>query len=104
MDIRVSEFPFMAALPKREKCKIRSYIDLWREMDRLTKEKGALLPAPLCWRILHVSRQRLMQFIQEGRLEAYNIEGYWFIPDRAFTEFVMTARKTGRPFNTQGAI
>jgi len=91
------DFPFVSELPKREKTKFRKIWDTFQALRALTAEKGTLVPSSLAAKILGVSRQRVDQLIQEGRLECHSVDGHNFISEASFVEFAKQERKTGRP-------
>jgi hypothetical protein len=93
-----NEFPFVESLPKREKSRVLKTLDLLVEFSDLQKKHGTLLPAPLAWGVLGVSRQRLYELLAEGRLKGIQHHGQWYIPEAEFVEFCKLERKSGRPF------
>ena len=92
-----NEFPFVEALPKRQKGRVAKMLDQVKEFGALQKEHGALYPSQLVRGILGFSHQRMSQLIEAGILKAVKHHGHWFIPEAAFVEFVNTERKAGRP-------
>lgn len=91
------EFPWVNELPKREKSRVSKAVDLVKEFAALQKEHGALLPAAMVAAALNVSRERVSQFIGEGRLKAVQFRGVNYIGEDALREFVKLERKVGRP-------
>jgi hypothetical protein len=92
-----NEFPFVEALPKREKGRVAKAIDQVREFCALQEKHGSLLPALFIVGVLGISRQRVYQLIEGGQLKAVQHHGQWYIPESVFLEFVNTERKNGRP-------
>ena len=93
-----NEFPFVEALPKREKGKVARMLDQVREFSELQKKHGSLVPAGLAYGVLGISSQRFYQLIDAGTLKAIQHHGQWFVPEDVFVEFCKTERKSGRPF------
>ena len=93
----VNEFPFVEALPKREKGRVAKILETIREFSALQKEHGTLIPAPLAWGVLGVSRSRLYELVELKRLPGIQHHGQWYIPEEALLEFCKSERKAGRP-------
>jgi len=98
-DIAVSEFPFVAELPKREKSKLLTKWDQFNELRAVMKEKGNLIPQILIANLLDVSRCRVGQIVDDGRLESVDVFGTRYVTENSFVEFCKLERKTGRPVN-----
>jgi hypothetical protein len=92
-----AEFPFVENLPKREKSKLRK---VWEELETLRQvsaEKGQLLPMAFAAKLAGVSRQRIYDLCEAGRLESVQINGHPFVTENSLVEWVKTERKAGRP-------
>ena len=100
-EVTVNEFPFVKELPKSERISVRDALGLIKQYVQLTKEHGTLIPLFMVPRILNVSRQRVHQFVQEGRLASHNFDGFVFVPEDALLEFAKTVRKTGRHISSE---
>lgn len=96
----VSEFPFVGELPKREKSKVGKLWDRLQEASRVVEERGMFVPQSIVAKLLGVSRQRVHQIVQDGRLETVDVCGERFILEDSLVEFCKLERKAGRPFNT----
>lgn len=94
-----NDFPFVDELPKREKKKVLNVWDQLAEMRKVIDEKGVLIPPVMVAKLLGLTRQRIYQFMQEGRFETVEFNGQMFITENSIVEFAKTERKTGRPFN-----
>jgi len=92
------EFPWVAELPKRERSRIGKAWDNWREVSGLMKEKGNLLPVMVAACLLDVSKQRVHQLIEAGKLEAVRVAGHPLITESSLEALCITERKSGRPF------
>lgn len=77
----ITEFPFVEALPKREKGKLAKLWDRFAELRQLTEEKGMLIPQHFAAELLGVSRQRVHTLVNEGRLEAVEVGGSRFVTE-----------------------
>lgn len=91
------EFAWMRDLPKREKSKVAKAVDLVKEFTELQRQHGALVPASMVASVLNLSRERVRQFIDDGRLPAVNFRGSWYVGEDDLKEFAKQERKTGRP-------
>jgi hypothetical protein len=97
MDSVIDEFPFAAALPKREKGKLAKLLDLVAGMNALVETEGALLPVMLTAKVLGVSRQRVDELCETGKLRRFDVDGHPFVTENSCVEFCKTERKAGRP-------
>lgn len=91
------EMPFMATLPKREK---RAVMDAWGELAEfceMIKQDGAAIPVTFAARVLNVSRQRVYELINEGRIRTVELGGHVFVVADSLVEWGRTERKAGRP-------
>lgn len=91
------EFPWMQDLPKREKSKVAKAVDLVKEFTDLQRKHGALVPASMVATVLNVTRARVLQFIEEGRLPAVMFRGSWYVGEDDLRAFGKLERKVGRP-------
>lgn len=64
----ISEFPFVEALPKREKSKMGKLWEQFEQTRAAMQVHGLLVPQPYVAELLGVSRQRVHQLVNEGRL------------------------------------
>jgi len=93
----VLEFPFMATLPKRERTKMGKLWDDFNELRTTMREKGILLPQSVVACLLNVSRSRVCQWVDEGRMDFVRVGDARFVTESSFIEFCKVERKTGRP-------
>jgi hypothetical protein len=96
-EAEVLEFPAFSDLPKREKSKIQRVWDTFRELSKITDEKGMLIPQSFAAKVLDVSRQRVNAMIEEGRLEAVEVNGVPFVTENSVVAYAKGERKAGRP-------
>jgi hypothetical protein len=96
MDAQVAEFGFVESLPKRERSKLGKMIDRYREFKAVANGR-MLLPIQAAAALCAVSRQRLWQLVEEGRLEMVTFEGHNYIPEDSLFAWANSERKTGRP-------
>jgi len=94
---QLSDFPFVADLPKREKGKVAKLMDVMEELERVTDEKGPVIPQSLIAEVLGVSKQRVNTLLDEGRMEFHVINGTRFVFVASFREYAKQERKVGRP-------
>ena len=95
----ITEFPFVEALPKREKSKLSRVWDILKEMKAATDAQGQLVPVNLTCKLLDVGRTRVDQFCAEGRLIRVEVAGHVFITENSIVELAKSERKHGRPLN-----
>jgi hypothetical protein len=93
----INEFPFVEVLPRREKSKVRKVWDLVRQMAEIQKTEGTLVPLMLAGRCLDLSRSRIDDIVNDGRLKRVEIDGHVFITENSLIDFAQTERKYGRP-------
>ena len=95
--IDASEFPFVASLPKREKSRRMQMMEVLGILEERTKERGPVIPQTLAAELLGVSRQRVGQLMEEGRIESFLLNGTRFVFLKSFFEFCREERSPGRP-------
>ncbi len=103
-EIASSEFPFVEALPKREKARVRSAVDVLADWRAASQKHGSLVPRPLVARVLNVSQERVRQYIVDGRLETVAVEGHDYVTETSLNELALSERKAGRPIKNIGVI
>lgn len=94
---KLSEFPFVSKLARKEKSKVARLMDVLAELEKVTNEKGPVMPQALAADILGVSTQRVGQILDDGRLEGVQVGRCRFVIVSSFKEFAKEERKTGRP-------
>lgn len=88
-------FPEMLrGLPRKEKSKWEQL----REMQEITRERGALLPTGLAAEVLDLSRQRLFQLLEAGRISQHEFFGRKWVTEKDLLDFAKSERKPGRPW------
>lgn len=92
-----SEFPFVEALPKREKKRVANAWERWEEVKLVMASKGTLIPFGMAATLGGVSRTRIEQLCEAGKLERVEIEKHTFVTEETFIVWVKSERKTGRP-------
>jgi hypothetical protein len=93
-----NEFPFVAALPKKEKGRVAQLLDQVAEFGELQRKHGGLIPVIVVAGLLNVHRSRVYQYIESGHFPAIGFQGHLYVPEPALIEFLKTERKNGRPF------
>jgi hypothetical protein len=69
-----------------------------REIVDATERHGVLLPPWAVVETLGLSRQRVHELVQAGRIATVEVAGKTFVPAVALELFLSEARKVGRPF------
>lgn len=75
--------------------KVRKRSPLWHYV-KATTQHGPLAPPAMVAASLGISRQRVYQLMDEGRLESIEVDGKKFIPAHKLEEFLLIARKSGQ--------
>jgi hypothetical protein len=101
-EIAASEFPFVEALPKREKSRAVKRWEALREYQELCERHGVLVPQSAVAEVLDLSHQRVSQIVVDGRLIAVRFHGHTFITHASLLEFAKMERKPGRPWKVPG--
>lgn len=97
-DTVASEFPFVEALPKREKSKLVKLWDRVFEFGRISGREGGLVTVMVAARLLGLSRTRIDQLVAAGRLRVVPFEGHVFISCFSIEEYAKQEKsKGGRP-------
>jgi len=95
----MTEFPFVEALPKREKSKLAEVWDTLKAMKVAVATEGQLVPVNLTCKLLDLSRTRVDELCADGRLRRVKIADHVFITENSIVELARVERKTGRPLN-----
>ncbi len=96
----VNEFPFVAALPKREKSKLATLWEQLEEWRALAEKEGFLIPVVGAANLLGVSRQRIEELMRDGRLRRVDLFNHVYVPESSVVEYAEAERRTGRPLGT----
>lgn len=99
----VGEFPFVEALPKREKSKLARLWDHFQEVRAATREHGALLPQFYAAQLLGVSRQRVHELVNDGRFVVVEVAGIRYLTEASMMEFAKSERASGRHITVPSA-
>lgn len=103
-DTTITEFPFVAELPKREKSKVALLWDRFARLKAISDEKGMLLPPVFCAKLLGVSKQRVYVLLEEGKMERVEIDGQVFVTEDSLVAWCKAEHKTGRPLTIRQSI
>lgn len=98
------EFPFVERMPKREKSKFVRAWDAFKELSRVTEEKGMLIPQSFAAKVLGVSRQRVWDLVQADRLETVEVNGVTWVTENSVIAYAQSERKAGRPHNVPETV
>jgi hypothetical protein len=100
----VNEFPFVGDLPRAEKRQAKSLWERFQEFGRLAEETGTPVPPVLAAKLLGISRQRVWELANEGKLDRITFEGHPFITENSLVALAKSERKAGRPFKSPVTI
>lgn len=90
-------FPFLEHVPLREKSKMRRAWDYFQKLREEVAAKGMIVPQHVVCELFGVSRSRVGQWLDEGRLESVDVGGMRYVTERSIKEFAKVERKNGRP-------
>lgn len=99
MEVAVTEFPFVAELPKREAKHVKSLWEELEEMTRVSEENGFLLPPAAAAELLGVTRQRVAQYQADGRLRVWTFRGRPFVCGNDIVALAESERAVGVHIN-----
>jgi hypothetical protein len=97
VDATITEFPFVASLPKREKSKLAKAWDTFRALSKIAETEGLPIPQLYAAKVLGISRQRVYALVEEGRLKVVIVNGERFVTENSVIEYAKSERKAGRP-------
>jgi len=100
VEVDCMEFAFVSALPKREKSKLAKVWDTFNELRAAMASKGDLVPATMAAKCLDISRQRVWELMQAGKLDRVEVDGHVFVTADSVVALAKSERKAGRPFKT----
>jgi len=92
----ISEFPFVAGLPKPAKSRLRNFWDHVKELTKVSEKDGMPIPQLLAARLLEVSRQRVWSMVEDGVLRAVEVNGERFVTLNSVIEYAQRERHAGR--------
>jgi hypothetical protein len=87
----------VASLPKKERSRYEQMMDRYRKVKAIVEKKGMIIPAQLAAKILCVSRQRLADLYDEGRIERVDLDGHVYVTEDTLVAYAQSERKAGRP-------
>jgi hypothetical protein len=90
-----AEFAFTKEMPKREKSKWENFWEVFKEMKSLQATEGMLIPLPLAAHLCNLSRQRVVEIAEDGRLKRVMIHSHAYITENSMVEFLKTVRGPG---------
>ena len=93
----MGEFGFVATLPKTEE-RPKSAWEKWAEIKRVIDAEEGLVPVRLAVEMLGVSRQRVYELIEEGKVKTFDVVGQQFISFKSLSAWAHSERKAGKPF------
>jgi hypothetical protein len=99
-----TEFPFVAALPKREKSKLTKAWENFQELGRIAEREGMLIPQSMAAALLDMSRQRVNVLVNEGRLRVVQVNGQSYVAGNSVRDYAQAEHKSGRPVQIPGTI
>jgi hypothetical protein len=96
MDATVDQLDLIEFPHIEGKTKKRSTL---RQMLDAIERHGPLLPQSMMAGALDLSKQRVSQLIEEGKLASVEVAGKHFIPAAALELYLTEEKKAGRPFD-----
>lgn len=101
-EVAANEFPFVEALPKREKSRLVKAWDAFRELSRIAETEGVLIPQVFAAKVLDLSTQRISQLCNEGKLKVVVVGNSRFVTEHSVVEWAEAEHKAGRPLKLDG--
>lgn len=93
----VVEFPFVADLTVRQKGRVAKLWDHLAELRKVVEEKGMVIPQHMAANLLDLSKQRIGQLVDDGRLESIEMHGVRYVTEESVVAFAKEERRNGRP-------
>lgn len=90
------ELAFMNEVPKRATAFTRM-LDSFQLLRDVIATKGLYIPAGFVKDILGVSKQRVHQLINDGRLETVQLNHMHYVTEKSLLEFITAEKKTRGP-------
>jgi hypothetical protein len=79
-------------------------VQRWKLYLEQSEVQGGLIPQAIVPDVLGLSRQRMYDLIEDGRLKVLQLFGLRFITGPSFEAFVLSERKSGRPVKNPGNL
>lgn len=95
------EFPFLADVPKAPS-KLQRVLEVSKKLSKAIDVHGDLVPRDIVAKVVGISRQRVHQLVEEGKITQVDIDGYLFVTQASLVEWVKEERKGGRPPKIRG--
>jgi excisionase family DNA binding protein len=99
MQVTAEQMELLAGFPV-EKVRRPS---LLRELAEVFDRHGPVVPQHMVAKLLGVSRQRVGQLVEAGRIAVVRLAGHQYVPYDALRYFLAEERKNGRPFKVAEA-
>ena len=93
----ITDFPFMADLPKRELTKVQNVVEELHGLSDLAAVYGLPIPQSFAAKCLNVSPQRVHQLLETGQLEPFDWAGERCVTKRSLVVRMQSERLKGRP-------
>lgn len=103
-NVATLDFPFVQELPKREKSKLANLWEALKEANAATREHGALVPTGFAAELLGVSRTRVDQLLEAGKLTAVVVHKTRFVSENSLVAWAKAEHITGRPPSLKSCI
>lgn len=96
-NVATSEFPFVQELPKRERSKLATLWDLLLESRAAVQEHGTPIPVGFAADLLGVSKQRVSELLDQGKLTSVMLHDRRFVGENSLIAWAKAERIVGRP-------
>jgi len=94
---QIAEFPFVEAMPKREKSRLARVWEQFQLVREAVRIHGALIPQSYAKTLLDLSKQRVHQLVNEGKLTSIDLGGVRYVTEKSILAWAEAEHKTGRP-------
>lgn len=93
----ITEFPFVAEMPRRDKTRYEKVWDSFQRVKAITDKEGAIWPVMFVAKILGVSNERVHELMKNDRLKRVEVDGHPFVTEVSMLDYAKSERKAGRP-------
>jgi hypothetical protein len=87
---------------KREESRFTKLWKYFQEVRDVVKEKGALLPPVYAADLLGISRQRVHQLVNDGRLESVELRGVRYVTEASLLAWAKSEHSSGDRLTVPG--
>ena len=94
-----SEFAFVQAMPKPKESRWSHYLKEVAALKAAQEKHGLMIPASLVHTVLDISRQRVHQLMDSGKIPYYLIGKQRYVPEEALVAHIKQMEGKGYHYN-----